>query len=55
MAGAEAALKSYTDIFGEDFYLEVQRHETNDPEADRTVFPLQQKVIEGIKKLSAEV
>ncbi|MCX6329801.1 MAG: DNA polymerase III subunit alpha [Bacteroidia bacterium] len=52
MAGAEEALKSYLDIFGEDFYLEVQRHETNDPDADRTVFPLQQKVIEIIKKLA---
>jgi DNA polymerase III subunit alpha len=52
-AGAEAALKSYTDIFGEDFYLEIQRHETYDPEADRSAFPLQQKVIEAFKKLSA--
>jgi DNA polymerase-3 subunit alpha len=52
LAGAEEALKSYLDIFGEDFYLEVQRHETNDPDADRTVFPLQQKVIEIIKKLA---
>lgn len=50
--GAEAALKSYLDIFGEDFYLEVMRHETNDPEADRSVFPLQQKAIESLKKLS---
>ncbi len=50
--GAEAALKSYLDIFGEDFYLEMQRHETYDPEADRTAFPLQQKVIEVLKKLS---
>jgi len=54
MAGAEAALKSYLDIFGEDFYLEVQRHETNDPDADMSVFPLQQKVIEGMKKLSVK-
>ncbi len=53
VAGAEAALKSYTDIFGEDFYLEIQRHETYDPEADRSAFPLQQKVIEAFKKLSA--
>ncbi len=52
LAGAEEALKSYLDIFGEDFYLEMQRHETNDPDADRTVFPLQQKVIEIIKKLA---
>jgi DNA polymerase III subunit alpha len=54
IAGAEAALKSYLDIFGEDFYLEVMRHETTDPEADRSAFPLQQKVIEELKKLSAK-
>lgn len=52
--GAEAALKSYIDLFGDDFYLEVQRHETYDPEADRSVFPLQQKVIESFKKLSVK-
>jgi DNA polymerase-3 subunit alpha len=54
IAGAEEALKSYQRIFGDDFYLEVQRHETFDPEADRSVFPLQQKVIEVLKKLSAK-
>jgi DNA polymerase-3 subunit alpha len=52
MAGAENALKSYLDIFGDDFYLEIQRHETNDPEADRSAFPQQQKVIETFRKLS---
>jgi len=52
--GAEAALKSYLDIFGDDFYLEIQRHETYDPDADTTVFPNQQKVIEVMKKLSAK-
>jgi DNA polymerase-3 subunit alpha len=52
MIGAETALKSYLDLFGEDFYLEIQRHETYDPEADRSVFPLQQKVIEAFKNLS---
>ncbi|HEX2974557.1 MAG TPA: DNA polymerase III subunit alpha [Bacteroidales bacterium] len=54
MAGAEDALKFYLDLFGDDFYLEVQRHETYDPDADRNVFPLQQKVIEVYKKLSAK-
>jgi len=52
--GAEAALQSYLDIFGDDFYLEIQRHETYDPDADTTVFPNQQKVIEVMKKLSAK-
>ena len=54
MEGAEAALRAYKDLFGDDFYLEIQRHETYDPEADRTVFPQQQKVIEAFKKLSAK-
>ncbi|MDO9580082.1 MAG: DNA polymerase III subunit alpha, partial [Bacteroidales bacterium] len=53
-SGAENALKSYLDIFGDDFYLEIQRHETYDPEADRSAFPLQQKVIEAFKKLSVK-
>jgi DNA polymerase III subunit alpha len=54
MATAEEALKSYLNIFGEDFYLEIQRHETYDPDADRSAFPLQQKVIEAYRKLSAK-
>ena len=54
LTAAEEALKSYIDIFGEDFYLEIQRHETYDPDADRTAFPLQQKVIEAFKKLSSK-
>jgi len=54
MQGAEEALKYYKGLFGEDFYLEIQRHETNDPEADRTVFPLQQKIVEAYRKLSAK-
>ncbi|MBG0859815.1 MAG: PHP domain-containing protein, partial [Bacteroidales bacterium] len=51
--GAEAALKRYLDIFGDDFYLEIQRHETYDPDADRSAFPQQQKVIEEFRLLSA--
>ncbi|NMC36726.1 MAG: DNA polymerase III subunit alpha [Bacteroidales bacterium] len=54
MEGAEAALRTYKNLFGDDFYLEIQRHETYDPEADRTVFPQQQKVIEAFRKLSAK-
>jgi DNA polymerase III subunit alpha len=54
ITGAENALKTYIGIFGEDFYLEIQRHETYAPEADRSAFPLQQKVIEAFKKLSVK-
>jgi len=50
--GAEDALKDYMELFGEDFYLEIQRHETYDPEADGTAFPQQQKVIEVFRKFS---
>lgn len=50
--GAEEALKEYLELFGEDFYLEIQRHETYDPEADRTAFPLQQKVIEVFRRFA---
>ena len=52
--GAEDAIKWYKSVFGEDFYLEIQRHETYDPEADRSAFPLQQKVIEAYKELSVK-
>ena len=51
---AEETLLRYKALFGEDFYLEIQRHETNDPDADRSVFPKQQKVIEEFKKLAAK-
>ncbi len=50
LTGAEEALLSYKEIFGDDYYLEVQRHETSDPTADATVFPLQQRVIAGIPR-----
>jgi len=49
---AERALQSYIDIFGSDFYLEIQRHETYDPDANQATFPLQQKVIDVFKKFS---
>jgi DNA polymerase-3 subunit alpha len=54
MSDAEAALRNYIEIFGDDFYLEIQRHETYDPEADRSVFPMQQKVIGVFKELSVK-
>ena len=35
---AEEALLEYKDIFGDDLYLELQRHPTGNPEMDRKVF-----------------
>ncbi len=51
---AEETLLQYKEIFGDNFYLEVQRHKTTDPLADRELLPLQQKVIEAYKKLSVK-
>ncbi len=51
---AEEAILSYREIFGEDYYLEVQRHETSDPTADTTVFPQQQRVIAAYRDLAAK-
>ncbi len=35
---AEKILLEYKRIFGEDFYLELQRHQTDDPDVNRLVF-----------------
>lgn len=44
LAGAEEKIKWFKDTFGEDYYLELQRHETYKENANREVFPEQQKV-----------
>ena len=44
--GAEESVRWFKDIWGDDYYLEMQRHEVKDPtiKANRNTFPLQQKV-----------
>lgn len=49
---AEEIIKWYKGIFGEDYYLEVQRHETDVPNAPRSTFELQQQVNEVIFELA---
>ena len=46
----------YHHLFGDDFYLELQRHEVTDPtlRANREVFPLQQKVNQVLQSFSQE-
>lgn len=51
---AEETILWYKNLFGEDYYLELQRHETDVPGADTSVFPQQQKVNEVILKLAAK-
>ncbi|MDE7510196.1 MAG: PHP domain-containing protein, partial [Muribaculaceae bacterium] len=42
--GAEEAVKWFHEIFGDDYYLELQRHQTFKDGANRDVYPEQQKV-----------
>ena len=41
---AEASIQWFKNLFGEDYYLEMQRHETHAPGADTSTFPKQQEV-----------
>jgi DNA polymerase-3 subunit alpha len=54
IAAAEEAIEWFKGIWGEDYYLEVQRHQVRDPRqrANREVFELQQKVNEVILELA---
>lgn len=44
LKGAEEAVLWFKNIFGEDYYLEMQRHETHRPDADQKVFKYQTEV-----------
>ena len=56
MAGAREALEWYHNIFGDDYYLELQRHEVKDPmqRANRETFPLQQQANKVLIELARE-
>ncbi len=41
---AEEALLWFKNLFGDDFYLELQRHKTNRPDANIEAYPLQEAV-----------
>lgn len=49
---AEEALLEYKEIFGDDLYLELQRHPTGDPEIDKRVFDDQVYVNNALLKFS---
>ncbi|MBR3559477.1 MAG: DNA polymerase III subunit alpha [Bacteroidales bacterium] len=51
---AKEAVLWFKRIFGDDYYLEIQRHKTDKPGGDRTVFEQQQIANEGILRLAAE-
>ena len=54
--GAREAIEWYRRVFGEDYYLEIQRHEVKDPHqrAYRETFPLQQRANKVILELAKE-
>ncbi len=56
IAGAREAVEWYHGIFGDDYYLELQRHEVTDPtiRANRETFPLQQKANKVLIELAKE-
>ena len=54
--GAREAVQWYHNLFGDDYYLELQRHEVKDPtqRANRETFPLQQKANKVLLELAKE-
>ena len=56
IAGAREAIEWYHNLFGDDYYLELQRHEVKDPtiRANRETFPLQQKANKVLIELARE-
>ena len=56
IAGAREAIEWYQRVFGDDYYLELQRHEVKDPNirANRETFPLQQKANKVLIELAKE-
>ena len=56
MAGAREAVEWYHNLFGDDYYLELQRHEVKNPtqRANRETFPLQQQANKVLIELAHE-
>ncbi|MBR1689070.1 MAG: DNA polymerase III subunit alpha [Prevotella sp.] len=56
IAGARETIEWYHRVFGDDYYLELQRHEVTDPtiRANRETFPLQQRANKVIIELARE-
>lgn len=56
LQGAREAAAWYHQLFGDDYYLELQRHEVKDPTllANREAFPLQQKANRELIRIAQE-
>ena len=51
---AEQVVQWFHDLFGDDYYLELQRHKATVPKANHEVYPLQQNVNAHLKEMSAK-
>lgn len=52
--GADKAVKWFKSIFGDDYYIELQRHQTDKPNSNRETFLLQEKVNPVLVRLARE-
>ena len=52
---AEEAVKWYKSVFGDDYYLEIQRHKTNRPDADATTYVKQERVNKELIKIAEKL
>ncbi len=49
---AEEAVQWYKSVFGDDYYLELQRHKTSRPDADQTTYPKQERVNQELIRIA---
>lgn len=49
---AEKSVLWFKEVFGEDYYLEMQRHKTDKPNADTEVYRMQEEIIPHLAELS---
>ncbi len=49
---AEEAVRWFKNLFGDDYYLELQRHKTNRPDADQSTYPKQEIVNKELLRIA---
>lgn len=52
MEEAEEAVQWYKSVFGDDYYLELQRHKTDRVDADQTTYPKQERVNQELIRIA---
>ena len=49
---AEEAVQWYKRVFGDDYYIELQRHKTDRPDADQSTYPKQERVNQELIRIA---